>query len=442
MAAVPPADSGFGTGQGDIFMRQSSFGRITALVLAAIPLILRAQPLAEGHDKFLGNIIGDPWGIPANFDAYWNQVTPENHGKWATVEGVRDRMDWAGLDVIYAYAKDRGLPFRWHAFVWGQQYPSWITKLTPDEQRAEVEEWIALFGARYPDTDFVDVVNEPFSAPPPFKEALGGNGATGWDWVVWCFEKARRYMPNAQLHINEYGILNGWKSVDAYARLARLLKGRGLIDGIGEQGHFLESTGASAIGSKLRILAAEGLPVYITEYDVKLADNDAQRETYRQQFPVFWENPAVRGVTLWGYVQGSMWRTEAFLVRRDGSERPALEWLREYLADLPGSGVGGNRPVLSGFQLFQNHPNPFNPATHISFTLGAPGIVRLDVFDMTGRTVATLLHGAMTEGPHAADWSGTADSGEIAASGLYGFRLIVSAAGRTGCATRKMMIVR
>jgi len=53
----------------------------------------------------------------------------------------------SGLDVIDSYAKDRGgLPFKWHAFVWGQQYPSWITRLTPDEQRAEVEEWIALFG--------------------------------------------------------------------------------------------------------------------------------------------------------------------------------------------------------------------------------------------------------------------------------------------------------
>jgi hypothetical protein len=201
-------------------------------------------------------------------------------------------------------------------------------------------------------------------------------------------------------------------------------------------------TGASSIASRLRTLAAEGLPVYITEYEVKLADDDAQRETWRQQFPVFWESPAVHGVTLWGYVQGTMWRAEGFLVLRDGSERRAMVWLREYLAGIPGSGVGGNGDAPSGFQLFQNHPNPFNPTTRISFTLGERGIVRLEVFDMTGRTIATLIHGPMTGGTHAADWSGMADSGEIAASGLYGFRLTVSAAGRIRCATRKMTLLR
>lgn len=98
--------------------------------------------------------------------------------------------------------------------------------------------------------------------------------------------------------------------------------------------------------------------------------------------------------------------------------------------------------MLTGFQLFQNHPNPFNPCTRIPFTLGEPGIIRLEVFDMTGRTIATLLDGPMTAGPHTADWSGTADSGEIAASGLYGFRLAVTSAGRTHYATGKMMLIR
>ena len=66
-------------------------------------------------------------------------------------------------------------------------------------QREEVEEWIRLVGERYPDMDFVDVVNEPLNAPPPFMNALGGNGETGWDWpqplAQWLHQQ-----PNHQNH--------------------------------------------------------------------------------------------------------------------------------------------------------------------------------------------------------------------------------------------------
>jgi outer membrane protein assembly factor BamB len=110
-------------------------------------------------------------------------------------------------------------------------------------------------------------------------------------------------------------------------------------------------------------------------------------------------------------------------------------------APLPPNSIRNSEASVA-FELVGNYPNPFNPSTRIPFTLGAPGIVRLEVFDMTGRTIATLLQGPMTGGPHVADWSGTSDSGEIAASGHYGFRLTVSAAGRTVCATRKMTLVR
>jgi endo-1,4-beta-xylanase len=47
---------------------------------------------------------------------------------------------------------------------------------------------------------------------------------------------------------------------------------------------------------------------------------------------VFWEHPAVKGITLWGFRPG-LWRDKehANLVREDGSERPALQWLRRYV---------------------------------------------------------------------------------------------------------------
>lgn len=68
-----------------------------------------------------------------------------------------------------------------------------------------MEKWIRLVGERYPDMDFVDVVNEPFNAPPPYKNALGGSGTTGGDWVITAFQWARQYCPSrTKLLLNEY----------------------------------------------------------------------------------------------------------------------------------------------------------------------------------------------------------------------------------------------
>ncbi len=81
-------------------------------------------------------------------------------------------------------------------------------------------------------------------------------------------------------------------------------------------------------------MAATGLTLYVTELDIDGFTDEEQLADYQRIFPVFWEHPAVQGITLWGF-QAGMWRTEqkAYLLREDGSERPALQWLRQYVAE-------------------------------------------------------------------------------------------------------------
>ena len=139
---------------------------LCAAMLAALPLMAHAQgePLAARQQKFLGGV-HSPTQI-RDFAKYWNKVTPENAGKWGEVEAVRDRMDWRGLDAAYKFAKDHGFPFQMHVMVWGNQQPAWIETLPPEEQLAEIHEWFSEVAARYPDIDFVEVVNEPLHDPP------------------------------------------------------------------------------------------------------------------------------------------------------------------------------------------------------------------------------------------------------------------------------------
>jgi endo-1,4-beta-xylanase len=319
-------------------------------------------PLAAGKDKFLGSA-WSPGIASTQFASYWNQVTQENGGKWGVVEPVRDDMRWADADAAYALAKANGFPFKWHTLIWGGQQPQWIAALPPEEQRAEIEEWFAAIAERYPDIDQIDVVNEPLHQTPRaptaggYIEALGGDGVTGWDWVITSFELARRYFPNAELILNDFSITNDGNATTTYLQIIQLLKDRGLIDAIGDQGHAFSTTEAAPMPNHRRNLdrlAATGLPIYITELDLDgvlqgVIHHETQLANYQRVFPVFWEHPAVKGITVWGYVRGSHWRNAQgdWLLYQNGGERPALQWLIRYVGNTPATVTAGQVFELS-----------------------------------------------------------------------------------------------
>ena len=264
---------------------------------------------------------------------YFDQITPGNSGKWGSVEATRDAMHWTDLDTAHTFAGDNGLAFKYHTLFWGQQQPGWLEGLSAEEQRAEIDEWLTAVAERYPDLAMIDVVNEPLHAPPAYKDALGGDGETGWDWLISAFELTRAHFPQAKLILNDYNILNLADATDDYLALVELLQSRGLIDGIGVQAHFLEQSLAADVKANLDTLASAGLPIYVSELDINFADDARHANKLRELFSVFWEHPAVAGVTHWGYLQGHMWRSEAWLLASDGSERAGLQWLNCYLAE-------------------------------------------------------------------------------------------------------------
>lgn len=362
--------------------------------------VLQAQddtpdsPLADGKEKWLGNIYGT--SQLGDFTTYWNQVTPENAGKWGSVEGSRDVMNWSSLDAAYALAKDNGFPFRFHVLIWGNQQPGWIENLPPEEQLEEIEEWFAAVAERYPDIEYLEVVNEPLNDPPRkrnesdngsgnYIEALGGTGTTKYDWVINSFRMAREHFPNAALMINEYNIVGNTTSTNRYLGLIELLQAEELIDIIGVQGHAFSTRDATAstITSNLDRLADTGLPLMVTELDIDGSTDAVQLEEYQRVFPLFWEHPAIVGVTLWGWKPG-MWRTEqeAFLVNRDGTDRPAFTWLQEYVSSYV---TAIDKRAFENFTIYPN------PVTNGIFTLrGDKRITAIKVLDLSGNLVQRL----------------------------------------------------
>lgn len=90
------------------------------------------------------------------------------------------------------------------------------------------------------------------------------------------------------------------------------------------------------------------------------------------------------------------------------------------------------------FELAQNYPNPFNPSTEVRFSIPKAANVRLEVYDVTGRVVATLVNGSLTAGNHQVTWNGRGLNGELVSSGVYLYRITAG----SFVATKKMVLMK
>ena len=98
---------------------------------------------------------------------------------------------------------------------------------------------------------------------------------------------------------------------------------------------------------------------------------------------------------------------------------------------------GTSRPLPAGFALGRNYPNPFNPSTIIPYQLPVATPVRLEVFNVLGQHVKTLVDGQRPAGAHTALWDATDAMGQAVGAGVYFYRL----SGGGAQWTRKMVLI-
>jgi hypothetical protein len=97
------------------------------------------------------------------------------------------------------------------------------------------------------------------------------------------------------------------------------------------------------------------------------------------------------------------------------------------------------KPVRSKAYLGQCYPNPFNPSTKIDFSIPQAGRVRLDVFDVHGGLVATLVDRSVGTETQSVVWNGRDRLGRTVSSGVYFYRLTI--AGQRPL-TRKLVLLK
>ena len=83
--------------------------------------------------------------------------------------------------------------------------------------------------------------------------------------------------------------------------------------------------------------------------------------------------------------------------------------------------VGQTAPSI--FALYQNYPNPFNPQTEISYYLPYESYTRLNIFNLRGQQIITLVDEDKKNGLHKIQWNGLNETGEQVSSGLYYYQL-------------------
>ncbi len=133
-----------------------------------------------------------------------------------------------------------------------------------------------------------------------------------------------------------------------------------------------------------------------------------------------------------GLINGVTYLSEVTALYDDGESTP-IEYEFIY------TGVSVDDIVNTTTSLKGNYPNPFNPSTTISFdTAQTSSFVNLEIYNMKGQKVKTLVNGALASGKHKIIWKGKDDSGKPVSSGIYFYKI------KTGnyTSTKKMILLK
>ena len=372
-------------------------------LLMCISMAFAGPGLADGAAKFVGNITTNGQ-VRSDFTTLWNQITAENECKWASIEGSRGNYNWRGCDAAYNWAKNNGGHFKFHALVWGSQYPNWLNGLSVDETKKAITAWFDAVKNHYPDLEMIDVVNEAIKSGGSYHSGYGnGNniiGALGGDngnyeFVVTAFKMARERWPDAILIYNDYNTVQ-WQKNEGIDLINKIKKAGAPVDAYGLQAHDMQVSGGQqggqgGGGSCLNINTLKSaieeiwnktqMPMFISEYDIASNDDNDQKNCYSQQISYFMENEHIAGITLWGYIYGSTWTSGGNSgIIRDGKDRPAMTWLKEYLASNKGVNSTG-LPTGDGVTIVE--PEPQKPFKGTAFNLGE--VIEAENFDIPGK---------------------------------------------------------
>jgi hypothetical protein len=158
--------------------------------------------------------------------------------------------------------------------------------------------------------------------------------------------------------------------------------------------------------------------------------------------PVVLQSAAYPVTVTWNVTDGSYRITDAAGASKEMGSTGSLVLASSAITKLVISGSAGEA-LPTEYALLQNYPNPFNPTTSIRFALPTASRVTVEIYNLLGQRVSTLLENALAAGYHSVEWNGTGDASQLVGSGVYFVRFAATGAdGATFSDTRKIMLMK
>ena len=327
--------------------RRAALGGVAALsaspTLAALkpreeePLIVRAKRVGLYYGAALATRhLGDP-DFPDVFAEECGMLVPEYEAKWAHVQPEPGRFNFAAMDRLTAYARERHLLVRGHTLLWHRSLPAWLGEtVLPSNAARLIQEHIGPVVARYRNRlHSWDVVNE---AIEPRDGRADGLRMTPWlktmgpRYLDVAFHAARAVDGDVLLVYNEYGLDYATENDEARRvatlKLLESLRGRRVpVGALGIQAH-LRADGTPFDEKAMRRFLAEvaelGLRIIISELDVAdkaLPADPAARdkrvaEEAKRYLETVLDEKRVIAVLSWGLSDKHSWLNQAEHAKR------------------------------------------------------------------------------------------------------------------------------
>lgn len=309
---------------------------------------LRAQAAAKGLIYGAASTYPILSSNPAFANLFAQQcamLVPENELKWKALRPSPNRFNFTRGDWMAEFAREHGMLFRGHNFVWHRNLPEWFAG-TVNSQNAEqiLLKHIATVAGHYAGrVHSWDVVNEAID--PKDKRSNGLRNSPwlkflGPDYIDIAFRAAAEADPQALLVYNDYGLDYDTPQAEAkrtaVLRLLERLKSNGTpVHALGMQTHLGENSVRAKFKGLRKFLsdvANLGLNILITEMDI--SDRGLPRDSvvrdrivagvYEDYLSVVLDEPAVIAVVTWGLSDRYTWLSQE-KPREDGAPvRPLL----------------------------------------------------------------------------------------------------------------------
>ncbi|ELT91425.1 hypothetical protein CAPTEDRAFT_107084, partial [Capitella teleta] len=190
---------------------------------------------------------------------------------------------------------------RGHTIAWGKEdkLPNWLLTKDQIEIGMEVQRRIEYMMEHYGDsiTNW-DVLNENIEGQ--WLEKNTGN----LEFIQSMFRLIRQLQPEADLFMNDYGIVTNGKYSSAYRRKAGLFLANGaLVQGLGIQSHVRidDIVNIEIMKHRLDLVAEAGLPLWITELDVEDFDVSSRADKLSALLRLYFSHPSMEGIIMWGF---------------------------------------------------------------------------------------------------------------------------------------------